>query len=392
VSSVGIYDFPDVGSSNQEMDDGWYIDDIQVTNTLVSAATLRVDTTDRSGLPDSVWYGDSDQDGYGNPADRIVVCGVPAPAGYVQNSTDCDDTDALVHPGAADASCNENCSGLADEAFVPQGTSCGTGVCASSGTTSCVAGEIEDSCTPGPPASPTDATCDGVDENCSGAADEDYAPHGTTCGQGVCAASGETSCVVGVVQDSCVPGPPASPTDATCDGVDENCSGAADEGYVAQSTACGVGVCAASGTTSCVAGVVQDSCVPGPPGSPTDTTCDGVDENCSGAADEGYVAQSTTCGAGVCAASGTTSCIAGVVQNSCTPGAPASTTDTTCNGLDEDCSGAADEDYVSLATTCGVGVCRSTGATSCVTGVVRDSCVPRRPPGGQFGAKCGPPN
>jgi len=34
-----------------EADDGWYIDDVQVTNTLTSAATVSVDTADRTGLP-----------------------------------------------------------------------------------------------------------------------------------------------------------------------------------------------------------------------------------------------------------------------------------------------------------------------------------------------------
>ena len=34
-----------------EGDDGWYIDDVRVTNTLTSAATVTVDTADRSGLP-----------------------------------------------------------------------------------------------------------------------------------------------------------------------------------------------------------------------------------------------------------------------------------------------------------------------------------------------------
>ncbi len=34
-----------------EADDGWYIDDIRVTNTLISAATVSVDQADRSGLP-----------------------------------------------------------------------------------------------------------------------------------------------------------------------------------------------------------------------------------------------------------------------------------------------------------------------------------------------------
>jgi hypothetical protein len=34
-----------------EADDGWYIDDVRVTGTLVSTATVAVDTADRSGLP-----------------------------------------------------------------------------------------------------------------------------------------------------------------------------------------------------------------------------------------------------------------------------------------------------------------------------------------------------
>ncbi|HET9298853.1 MAG TPA: hypothetical protein VFO11_02840, partial [Candidatus Polarisedimenticolaceae bacterium] len=34
-----------------EADDGWYIDDVRVSNTLTSAATVSVDTADRSGLP-----------------------------------------------------------------------------------------------------------------------------------------------------------------------------------------------------------------------------------------------------------------------------------------------------------------------------------------------------
>jgi hypothetical protein len=34
-----------------EADDGWYIDDVRVSNTLTSAATVTVDTADRTGLP-----------------------------------------------------------------------------------------------------------------------------------------------------------------------------------------------------------------------------------------------------------------------------------------------------------------------------------------------------
>ncbi len=73
----------------------------------------------------------------------------------------------------------------------------------------------------------------------------------------------------------------------TCDGLDNDCNNAVDDGFVSQPTTCGIGACASTGTTSCVGGVVQDSCVPRPPISPTDATCDGIDDNCNGQVDEG---------------------------------------------------------------------------------------------------------
>ena len=108
----------------------------------------------------------------------------------------------------------------------------------------------------------------------------------------------------------------------------------------------------------------QDSCTPGTPAA-SDTTCNGIDDNCNGSVDEGYVPLATTCGVGACAASGVTICVSGAVTNSCTPGTPAAS-DTTCNGIDDNCNGL-DEGYVPLATSCGVGACAATGATSCVT-------------------------
>jgi hypothetical protein len=82
---------------------------------------------------------------------------------------------------------------------------------------------------------------------------------------GACAATGATSCTGGVVSDSCVPGTPAA-SDETCDAVDDDCDGAADEEYVPTATSCETQGCAATGTTVCVAGEVQDTC-------PTDPVC-----------------------------------------------------------------------------------------------------------------------
>jgi hypothetical protein len=63
------------------------------------------------------YYRDADGDSYGNPLISLQACG--APAGYVVNNTDCNDSNAAVYPGAAEI-CNgvdDNCNGLVDEGF-----------------------------------------------------------------------------------------------------------------------------------------------------------------------------------------------------------------------------------------------------------------------------------
>jgi hypothetical protein len=65
--------------------------------------------------PLQTWYADGDGDGYGNAADTLTACSVPP--GYVANNLDCDDTNALINPGMTEL-CNgidDNCSGAADD-------------------------------------------------------------------------------------------------------------------------------------------------------------------------------------------------------------------------------------------------------------------------------------
>jgi len=270
---------------------------------------------------------------------------------------------------ADDASCDnvdDDCDGTADEDFVALPTTCGVGACVRSGTLTCVAGIPQDSCVPGTAAA-SDATCDAIDDDCSGVADEDYGSQPTTCGVGACARVGVRTCVGGSPQDSCVPGAPAA-DDATCDNVDDDCSGAADEDYAPQQSNCGVGACARTGHRICLAGVPTNNCDPGAPAA-NDATCDNIDDDCSGAADEDYVATPTQCGVGACARTGLRICVSGTATDNCAPGAPAAA-DATCDNIDDDCSGAADEDYVAQPTTCGVGVCQRSGGTTCVSGTV----------------------
>ncbi|MEM9731742.1 MAG: malectin domain-containing carbohydrate-binding protein, partial [Myxococcota bacterium] len=75
-----------------------------------------------------------------------------------------------------------------------------------------------------------------------------------------------------------------------CDGVDNDCDGAFDEDYVSLPTQCGVGACEATGATVCdaLSSTEIDTCTPGTP-APDDSSCDGVDSDCDGVVDEDCV-------------------------------------------------------------------------------------------------------
>ncbi len=71
------------------------------------------------GLPTQTYYLDADYDGYGNKLSTKVSCG--AMFGYAANSTDCNDNNAAVHPGATEVCGNgidDNCNGQTDEGCV----------------------------------------------------------------------------------------------------------------------------------------------------------------------------------------------------------------------------------------------------------------------------------
>lgn len=63
----------------------------------------------------TVWYQDLDSDGYGNLSVSIADC--VAPAGYVINAADCDDTNAAINPSAIEIcdGIDNNCDGNTDD-------------------------------------------------------------------------------------------------------------------------------------------------------------------------------------------------------------------------------------------------------------------------------------
>jgi len=295
-------------------------------------------TVDEVGV---TWYFDADGDLYGDPAVTLVQC--DHPEDYVTNGDDCDDTDPRVNPGAEESDCTDptdyNCDGsVAWEDYDGDGYA---------------ACEDCDDADAGVNPAATES-CDGVDNDCDGTVDEPDAAGAATWyldadgdGYGDLAAT-TTACAApsGYV----ALGTDCDDGDATIHpGATEDCSDPVDrncDGSVTFSDADG------DGSPACLD--CDDADATAYPGATE--VCDGVDNDCDGAVDEGAIDAVTLFrdadgdGYGdpafsMAGCSGHSGWVADAtdcddVDPTAHPGAVEA-----CNGDDDDCDGLIDEDW-----------------------------------------------
>ena len=103
--------------------------------------------------------------------------------------------------------------------------------------------------------------------------------YGQNCNLNACGQPGGTIQANG----QCSGAVPAVPAEV-CDGRDNNCNGAVDEGFSTGTCTLGVGECARTGSFVCQSG---NSICTAIAGSPTAEICDNKDNNCNGQTDEG---------------------------------------------------------------------------------------------------------
>ena len=277
--------------------------------------------------------------------------------------------------GAQEEVCDgidNDCDGQIDDGPTDANIPCenGVGACSRIGRVVCAGGRK--SCD-AVPAAPTPELCDQIDNDCDGRYDEDALGAGVACGAGVGACLRETPivCDQGVLV---CPAEAGAPSEEICNGVDDDCDGLLDEGF--GSTVCGLGLCRHA-VSNCAGG-------PPPVCDPMEgreaETCNGIDDDCDGLVDDapGGLGQACTNGRGACLRSGLTVCQGGAPVCGAAPGLPVAET---CNLIDDDCDGIADNEPGDAGDPCtaGVGQCLRQGATLCRGGLLTCTAVAGAP-------------
>ena len=212
-------------------------------------------------------------------------------------------------------------------------------------------------------ANPTTEICDGKDNNCNGTVD-DVQGLNVKCsaGAGACKSDGKYVCDTAKKQLVCN-AVAKKPTAEVCDGIDNNCDGKVDEGLgLNSSCSVGTGECARTGVLMC--GDDGGTTCSVNAGDPVTETCDGKDNDCDGAIDNGFdVGAPCTVGFGPCARTGVKICSPDGTGTVCSV-VPDMTKQSpeVCDGVDNNCDGQVDENLTQkCSNACGDGTetCKS---------------------------------
>ena len=276
---------------------------------------------------------------------------------------DCDDGNAAVNPNAREAcdGVDNDCSGRADDDIDELGCPLTLGVCAGA-SAACMNGAFE-ACGPGTYGDnyqAEESRCDGDDNDCDGRTDEGCACEDNAqqpCGIAVGACAEGVQHCAGAEWGPCQGA--VEPANESCNGVDDDCDGTLDEELEAPGCERTEGVCA--GARAVCAGADGWTCGAeqyGEQYEAEESRCDGVDNDCDGQADEGCGCMDGAeqpCGGDVGACQqGVQTCVRGAWDACRGAVEPA---DEACNGVDDDCDGAADEGLEAPACALNQGVC-----------------------------------